>query len=368
MKRILFVGGGTLGPVTPLLAVASALRRLEPKLVLGWVGTPTGPERSLVQAASIPFFDLPVVKWPRYPTLQWLTMPFKWLSARAKAKALIQEWKPDLVVSAGGFTAVPLVYAAAAAGIPCVTHQLDKEPGLANRKIAAKCVEVTTSFTYAESPFPGVKTEQIPTPVRFTLADVPSRTIAATHFGLDPQRPIILVFGGGTGAMGLNTAIQNTLDAWLEFTQVIHSTGAGKEQQLRSKPGYTVKPFIGSLVPELQKDEMLLAYAAADIVIMRAGLGSLSECTSSLQKPTILVPMPNSHQEANAHEFEQVGAAFVVHQESPTFEKELLSTAQELLRDVEERVALGIRAQQILPTDDGTALAKHLLKILNPTK
>jgi len=352
--KLLFVGGGSLGPVTPLLAVARTLRKhREIKCV--WVGTPEGPEVSLIKAEKIPFFTLTSVKWPRYFSLGWFTLPFRWFAVRRSARRLVRDLRPDGVVSMGGFTALPVIRAAARAGIPCFTHQLDYQPGLTNRLLARACISVTTSFEYQERPFgERVCDEPIPTPVRFSLKDVPSRETAAHALGLNPRRPIVFIYGGGQGAQALNEHVARRLDAWLTFAQVIHVTGLGKAPAARKKrAGYVTRPLLNS-------EEMLQAHALADIEILRGGIGSLSE-VAALKKAAFVVPMPDSHQEANAHAFEEQGAALVFDQRSPTFDDDLVSSAQLLLDDAKERGEMGERANAFFPTDVGLALAERIL-------
>lgn len=357
--KVLFVGGGSLGPVTPLLATLRALRALEPTVAPIWIGTPHGPERGLVEAERIPFFSLPVLKWPRYPSFSWFTFPWRWWQVQREARRLLEEIRPDAVVSVGGFTATPIIRRAAAMGIPCFAHQLDFEPGLSNRLTARVCASVTTSFSYEKRPFgEGVCDEPLATPVRYTLKNIPARSMAAEAFDLDPKRPIVLVYGGGQGAQALNDVIARTLETWLPFTQVIHVTGQGKSHGSKTdvRRGYIVRALLG-------EREMGFAHAAADVEIVRGGIGTLSEI-AALKKAAIVVPMPGSHQEANAHAFEERGSVVVFDQRSATFADDLLSATKLLLGDPKERQAMGGRAHQFFPTDDGTAFAKRILREL----
>lgn len=355
--NIIFVGGGSLGPVSPLLATAKALKRLEKSVKLSWIGTPNGPERALIELAGIPFQSVPVAKLPRYPSVRWITFPFDWLKAKNAAKKLIKELKPDAVVSVGGFTAVPVFIEASKRGAVCIAHQLDLKPTLSNRQIARLCASVTTSFEYERPPFgEWVSDQRIPTPVRFQASELPSRAIAAKHFGLDPNKPIVLVFGGGTGAQALNEHIVRTKDEWMKFTQLIHLTGKGKLNGAKSTSGYTVK--------ELLVDDMHFAYAAADLAVTRAGFASLSEMTAALEMPSIVVPLPGTEQESNAKAFEERGGVVVIHQSNSHFDEEMLTTAKLFLEDPEGRKAMGEQAHDFLPTDDGTTLAKRILKAL----
>ncbi|HEU0051051.1 MAG TPA: UDP-N-acetylglucosamine--N-acetylmuramyl-(pentapeptide) pyrophosphoryl-undecaprenol N-acetylglucosamine transferase [Patescibacteria group bacterium] len=357
MMNFLFVGGGTLGPVTPLLAVAKALSDRQNGSRFFWIGTPNGPERLLVEKKGMTFFALPVTKVPRYPSLLWIKLPFAMIAARKRAKKILRQIKPRAVITVGGFTAVPVIFEAKKMGIPCFTHQLDLVPGLANKKIASKCQSVTTSFEYERGPFgEWVSDERIATPVRFSLERLPSKIKASAAFGFDPHRKIVLVFGGGTGAQTLNECMDRTRAEWLKFCQILHITGEGKgTSDPHSLKGYVTKPFLGENMDD--------AYAAADLVICRSGIGALSEI-AALKKAVILVPIPHSHQEANAHAFEERGAAVVVPQTLKNFDQEILATAKLLLSDERARKTMGERANLFFPTDDGSALATRILTCL----
>lgn len=346
---ILFAGGGSLGPVTPLLAVARALKRVAPGLKFVWAGTPDGPERDLVKAEEIPFYAIPIAKLPRYPDVRWFTFPFDGLRALGAAKDVIDEVRPDAVLSVGGFTAVPIIRKAARRNIPCLIHQLDLKTTLSNKLVAAKCVSRTSSFDQSGY-------ERLATPTRLLPEDLPPRDIAAASFGLESDEPIVLILGGGQGAQAINQAFAKKKDAWLRKTQVIHSTGKGKLDGAKSGRGYYV-------TEQFDAESITRAYAAADLVITRAGIGTLSEC-ASLSKPAIIVPIPKSHQVANAQAFSSAKAGLFVAQDQVEFEDILLQQAVDLLEDESRRHIMGMTAHNYFPTDDGTALAERVLRAM----
>lgn len=359
--NILFAGGGSLGPVTPLMATARALAKLEKETKFAWIGTPTGPERALAEAEGMQFSSLPIVKLVRYPSIKWLTLPFDWIRVRGLAARELDRLKPDVVVSVGGFTATPVIIEAALRGIPCVMHQLDLKPGLSNRRVARLCASVTTSFEYERPPFgQWVADERIASPVRFTREALPTRAAAAKHFGLDAKKPVTLIFGGGTGAQALNEHVTRTLKEWLKLTQVVHLTGRGKNKGIKEQLGYVVR--------ELLVDDMDYAYALADLAVSRAGFATLAEMTAMLQIPTIAVPLPGTEQLDNARAFEEQKGLILIEQSHPQFDEEVLSAARLMLGDEDIRREIGECAHSFLPTDDGTALAKRILKVIKKAK
>ncbi len=360
--KICFAGGGTLGPVTPLLAVWARIRETHPDATAVWLGTPTGPERDFVTAAGCTFIRIPVAKWPRYVSVDWFLFPWRYWRACRVSRAALLRHQPDVVVTAGGFTATPVVRVAAKMGIPCYTHQLDRLPGLANRFIADRCARVTTSFAYEKPPFGRmVETEHIPTPTRFSLAQLPARVQALKTFGFSAERPIILVMGGGTGALALNALVERSVDRWVALGwQVIHLTGEGKPVAYGATIGVVTKE---RLLPA----EMRLAYAAADVVVARAGMGTLSELVA-LRKPMILVPIPHSHQEANVLPFERAKAALICQQTHAEFDRLVERALIKTLLDERFAHELTENAQTVLPTDQGQAMAERVLSLIKKKK
>ncbi|MBP6945122.1 UDP-N-acetylglucosamine--N-acetylmuramyl-(pentapeptide) pyrophosphoryl-undecaprenol N-acetylglucosamine transferase, partial [Patescibacteria group bacterium] len=229
-------------------------------------------------------------------------------------------------------------------------------PGLANRLIAQQCMSVTTSFEYEKRPLgERVSDEPLTTPMRYAHIALPTREAAVKAFGLDPHQSIVCVYGGGQGAHALNIFVERTLDVLLRFTQIIHVTGQGKDTHLqqRQRKGYVVRSLLSG-------EEMGRAHAAADLEITRAGIGTLSEI-AGLKKAALIIPIPDTQQEANAHAFEERGAVMVFDQASSTFDEDVVSSAKILLQDRSERQAMGERANAFFPTDDGTAFAKRIL-------
>lgn len=352
MKTILCTGGGTLGPVTPLIAAMRVVHALRPDISFAWAGTADGPEKELISREGIPFYVIPTAKLPRYPSMKWLTFPFAYMLAQNEAAHVLDVVQPSLIVGAGGFTQVPIMKQASKKSIPCMIHQLDKLPSLSNRRVSKYCAKVTTTFEYDTSPFSGIKTECISTPCRFAQSKVPTKVEAVEHFGFSKEDRVVLIMGGGTGAQAINRAIDMIREELLEQAYVIHITGSGKLEERHSSSRYIV-------CEQLDEYEMLLAYAAADIVVSRAGMGSMTEL-ASLAKPSILVPIPQSHQEVNA---QAVGDAVIVISQLDLVTA-LPSTLRHILGDTKRLRSLGTALHSALPTDDGTALATRILSCL----
>ncbi|HZR97964.1 MAG TPA: glycosyltransferase [Chloroflexota bacterium] len=351
--RVLLAGGGSGGSATPVLAVAEALRARLPDAELLLVGTAGGPERALAAAAGVPFAAVASGKLRRYLDWQNVVDAGRVPVGIAQAVGLVRRFRPHVAFGAGGFAAVPPLVAAALGGVPVLIHQQDVEPGLANRLLVPFARRISVAFPESRAHFPRGRTLVVGNPVR---ADVRSgdRRRAAELFGLEPGVPTLLVTGGGTGALGLNERVAAAVPALVEVCQVLHLTGRGRAvPPAQPSPRYHAYEFL--------VDEMKHALAAADVVVSRAGLGTLSEL-AALGKPMVLVPMPDSHQAANARAAARAGAARVVAQADLTPER-LVALTHALLADAAARAALAAAARQLFPPDAADRLAGVLLAL-----
>lgn len=300
--HIVFTGGGTLGPVTPLIAVMQALRASHPDAVFSWIGTQDGPEAGVVRASGIQFHAISAGKLRRYLDLRNLTDLVKIVRGFFEARRLLKSIGASVVVSAGGFVAVPVAWAAWTLGIPVHVHQQDVVPGLANRLTLPVARSMSVALERSVADFPGMHAVWTGNPVRPELAHG-SRQEAMERFGLDASTPTILVVGGGTGATRLNSLVQASLPKLTARTNVIHIAGTGKTQGPARSHRYAQEALLTDLLPH--------ALALADIVVTRAGMGMLSEL-ASLGKPIVIVPMANSHQLQNAQAYAHASKAPII--------------------------------------------------------
>lgn len=352
--KILFTGGGTLGPVTPLLAVAEAWKKHDPEIEFVWVGTKDGPERAFVEKEGIRFFWIAQARLVRMLNGEWLWFPFALLSAFSQAFRILRREKPDVIAAAGGYTSVPLVIIGRCMGIPSWIHQSDVKPILTNRVLAPFATWITVAWEKTRSAFPVSKTIVIGNPVRATVRQgVKAR--AELMFDCDPKKPTVFVFGGGTGAQWINEAIMEVREDLIKITNVIHVTGKGKVKESKSQ---RVKDGGSYFVVESMTDEMADAYAVADLVVSRAGAGAISEL-AALKKASIIIPLPNSPQEQNAQAIER--AALVMRQQTTT-PRELLNQIRRLLNDPLMRLGMGQRLGFSLETDCAERIVAMLQK------
>lgn len=356
MSRVIaFAGGGTMGPVVPLLALQKKLASLHPSDKFVWVGTADGPEKRIVENAGISYVSLQVAKLPRYLTWKLLTWPFDYLRAKKQANIFLDDWHPHIIIGAGGFTQVPVMRSAARRGIPCVIHQLDYDPLLSNKLVAKYCKLITTTFVYQKRrltvPLGGynrnsVEEKRIATPNRFVGLRWPEKIMAVGHFGLEASKPVVLFTGGGTGSLALNRMVEKNLDKWLFTVQIIHLTGRGRGLEAEERPGYVKKEF-------LDEQEMLNAYVAADIVVSRAGMGAITDL-ATLSKSSVLVPIKKSAQERNAEHL-PMGVKEV--KETENLFEDIYKEVMHLLKFPDEANHLADELHRAVKTDDGTEWA-----------
>lgn len=326
MADILLVGGGTAGHVLPAVATAGALRRLRPDLTVAFAGLSGSLEERIVAGAGATFHTIEAVPLPRRPSRALLRVAPRLLRSLRSARELLAREQVRVVVTFGGYVALP-VSLAARNRIPLVLHEQNSRPGLANRLASRAADHVAVTFaSSADQLRARGRVHVTGNPVQERLRDldvVARRHDARLRLGLDPVRPVLLAFGGSQGARSINRAMTGALDAWRALgLQVVHVTGRQDHEEASSRwRDVGVDPLAGiddaaapvvRVLPYL--DDMADAYAAADLVVGRAGATTIAELTV-LGIPSVLVPYPHAtaqHQQANAEALRRAGAASVI--------------------------------------------------------
>lgn len=351
--RAAFVGGGTLGSVTPLLAVAQAVRDRQPAAEIYWIGTDSGPEERLVREAGLDFESVSSGKFRRYLAWRNVTDIGRIIKGFFECWSLFGRRRPDALVSAGSFVAVPAVWAAWCRRIPVHLHQMDIRPGLANKLSAPFAGSFSVAFEKSLRDFSAQRPVWTGNPVRPELFQG-SRTEAGRLFGLEAGVPTVLVLGGGTGAVSLNDLARLAVPEIAATAQLIHLTGRGKSAPAAGPSRYHQIEFLTG--------DMKHAYAAADLVVTRAGMGVLTEL-AALGKPAVIVPMPGSHQEENAAFFAGPGAAVVL-AESGLGPRDLAAAVLGLLGDPDRLQAMGEAMSRFNRSDSAERLADLVLGLV----
>ncbi len=349
--RIIFSGGGTLGPVMPLVAIYQELKKNRPDWQFLWVGTQDGPEERLIISYGLNFKKLSAVKLRRYFSWQNVADFFVFWAAMAQSWQLIRLWQPDILITAGGYVSVPLHLVAWLLKKTTIVHQQDVRVGLANRLMSFFATYITTSLEINVKDFPKNKTIRLGNPVRAGVLQG-SREAAIAHFSLDPALPTILILGGGTGALTLNKLMARSLGEVIDRCQVIHMTGPGKAVAVPKFLGNSRDALLAERYhPVVFLDEDLLAHAlaVADLVICRAGFSTLSEL-AVLGKAILIVPIANSHQEDNAAYFNNRAEAPIFNEGSQS-KDEFVREIKKLLCDLGELKVMGHNMSKIIPKD-----------------
>ncbi|MYM20340.1 undecaprenyldiphospho-muramoylpentapeptide beta-N-acetylglucosaminyltransferase [Brevibacterium sp. 5221] len=311
MLTVLLAGGGTTGHISPLLAIADDLAFQDPEARLIVLGTEDGLESRLVPAAGYELVTIDKVPAPRRVDAAALAFPRRLMGTVTAVRRLLKERAVDVVVGVGGYVASPAYLAARSLGIPIVIHEANARPGLANRLGARLSRPELIGYTFANTPLPGT---QVGMPMRAEVAhrdrrDPRVRAAAAKSLGLDPAKTTLVVTGGSLGAAALNRALAASVPALADAgVQVLHITGAGKAEEVvaaaAASPDYHVVEYV---------DGMEDAYTAADLIVCRAGAGTVAEVTT-MQVPAVYVPLPigNGEQRLNAADAVAAGAALLV--------------------------------------------------------
>ncbi len=311
--KVIISGGGTGGHIFPAIAIADALKMLQPDIEILFVGALGRMEMEKVPVAGYPIKGLWISGLQRSLTLKNLTFPIKLIHSTINARRIIREFKPDVVVGVGGYASGPTLRAAAAMRIPTILQEQNSYPGITNKLLANKANFICVAYQGMEKFFPKEKIIITGNPVRKEISKTNySKAEAVKHFNLDPIKPVVLSVGGSLGALTLNNSIENGLTEFEKAgVQVIWQTGKSfADIALESVRKQNVK----GIIPMAFINNMDIAYSAADMVISRAGAIAISElCVRSM--PSILVPSPNvaeDHQTRNAMALVSSDAAIMI--------------------------------------------------------
>ena len=311
MKKIVLTGGGSAGHVTPNIALLPSLR--EAGYEITYVGSYDGIEKKLIADFDLPYVGISTGKFRRYLDLKNFTDPFRVIKGFSEARKFLKSYEPDVVFSKGGFVSVPVVRAAASLGVPCVIHESDMTPGLANRLCIPVAKKVCCNFPETLKLLPESKAVLTGSPIRSELAQG-NKLAGLDMCGFNANTPVIMVIGGSLGAAHVNKAVRDTLDRLLTDFQVVHICGKDKvDNLLLNKAGYRQFEYVKSELKDL--------FAMADLVIYRAGANAICELLA-LKKPNILIPLPSSSsrgdQLLNAQSFEAQGFSIVINEDDLT--------------------------------------------------
>ena len=332
-KKIIIAGGGTGGHIFPAIAIANALKKLEPSVELFFVGAKGRMEMEKIPQAGFKIEGLDIAGYNRSSLIKNFSLPFKLVKSFIQVRSIFQRERPDAVVGVGGYSSFPVLRYAQARGIPSFIHESNSFAGKSNQLLGRKASLVFVASDGMEKFFPKEKLSLTGNPVRPAIAKVEevSKAEALRFFGLKEGKKTLLIVGGSLGARSINEAVAEGLDMLLaENLQIIWQTGkSGSDQwKVLAKEGVWINDFI---------NQMEMAYSAADVVISRAGAMAIAELCV-VKKPVVFVPFPfaaEDHQTVNAMNLVNKNAAVMVPDRE--VRKTLVRAVIELCRDEERQ-------------------------------
>jgi len=379
MSKFMISGGGTGGHIYPAIAIAQAIRSREPEAEILFIGALGKMEMEKVPAAGFAIVGLPIAGFARRLTWKNLAFPFKLLRSMRRARRVIRQFDPDVVVGVGGYASGPTLRVATSMGKPALIQEQNSFPGVTNRLLGKRVDRICVAYPGMNRYFPAEKIILTGNPVRSDMVSLQNHLPEAyTHFGLDPAKLTLLVMGGSGGARTINDSILALLrQGPPENMQLLWQTGKFYYEEVKRKvsdtrfefrdtgyletksripdPGSHITPFI---------DRMDLAYSCADLVVSRSGAIAISELCI-VGKPVILIPSPNvaeDHQTKNARALVDQGAAVMISDREAI--SVLSGVVSELMKNESERKHLGHNIRQLAITDAAGRIAEEVFKLL----
>lgn len=359
--RVIVSGGGTGGHIFPALSIADELRNRYGAEIL-FVGAENRMEMTRVPEAGYKIIGLPVAGFFRKKIWKNLGVLKKLWKSMGMAKKIISDFRPDIVIGVGGYASGPTLKAAQKAGIPTLIQEQNSFAGVTNKLLAKKAEKICVAYEGMDRFFPSDRIVMTGNPIRSSLLQNSlSKKEARESFGLDPERPTVLVVGGSLGALTVNESLEKGLHTLTDHgIQVIWQTGKNfgnrGTETAKGMKGTVVTPFISN---------MAAAYRSADLVVSRAGAGSISEL-QALGKPCVLVPSPNvaeDHQTFNARALSDHGAAVLVRDADAR--ETLVDTVLSLMKDPARRKEMSEKISAMALTDSAPVIAREVIDIIN---
>lgn len=357
--NILLSGGGTGGHIYPAVAIANELKARHPEAKFLFVGALGRMEMEKIPQLGFEIEGLNISGLQRSLSLKNLAFPFKLLQSLLAAGKIVKRFRPNVVIGTGGYASGPTLYMASLKKIPSLIQEQNSYPGITNRLLAKKADRICVAYDGLERYFPPEKIIKTGNPVRQDLLDIEGkRKEALEHFGLDPDRKTLVVIGGSLGAKVINETLAKHLDELLGTgLQIVWQTGKlyyERFRELGEREGVQIREFI---------QKMDLLYAAADLIISRAGAGTISELCI-VGKPVIFIPSPNvaeDHQTKNALSVVERDAAVMIRE---TELENFMPTLLDLAGDEKKRSRLSLNIKKLALPDATLRIADEVEKIV----
>lgn len=360
-KRIIIAGGGTGGHIFPALAIANALKQQDPSVTLLFIGAKDKMEMQKVPQAGYEIEGLDIAGFNRSSLIKNIGLPLKLIRSFFRVRQIFSRFRPDAVIGVGGYSSFPVLRYAQQKGIASFLHESNSFAGKSNQMLGRKATRIFVASAGMEKFFPAEKIMVTGNPVRAAIAEsVTTREEAIRLFGLDPALVTILSVGGSLGAKTINEAIAAGLPLLKDKNlQLIWQTGKPFAAQGRSAAAAYPNVWVGEFITEMDK-----AYAAADIIISRAGAMAIAEI-ALVRKPAILVPYPfaaEDHQTENARQLANRNAAILVRDD--TVKTALLPAALDLAANPDMQAAMSAQLEPLGIKDADRVIAREILQII----
>lgn len=361
-KRVIISGGGTGGHIFPAISIANALKAADPDIDILFVGAEGRMEMEKIPAAGYRIVGLPVAGLYRSLTLKNFGVLIRLFKSLRKARKVIQEFKPDVVVGVGGYASGPVLRQAGKMGIPTLIQEQNSFAGVTNKLLARKASAICVAYDGMEKYFPKEKIIKTGNPVRQSFDNIDKlKDEAVKYFGLRSGYPVVLILGGSLGAGTINRSLSDNIGLlndtecqWLWQTGKYYYTNIHSLLSKSPCTNISLHDFI---------NRMDYAYAAADIIVSRAGAGTISELCL-VGKPAILIPSPNvaeDHQTHNAEALTRVAAAMMItDNDAPDT---LITEAVKLIADKKRRETYSQNIIKLAEKDADKRIASEVLKL-----
>jgi len=361
--NVIISGGGTGGHIYPAIAIANELKAIDPTTRLLFVGAEGKMEMEKVPRAGYEIIGLPVVGIRRELTLANLLFPIKLGRSLLRAQEIVRDFRPDVAVGVGGYASGPLLLAASLKGVPTLIQEQNSYAGLTNKVLARWAKRICVAYPGMDAFFPADKIRLTGNPVRSDIQQADAQVTAGRQFfGLDADRPTLLVIGGSQGARTINESMEAGLSRFVAAgVQVVWQTGAGFIDRARQAVMALGSPLVRAydFIYEMDK-----AYAVADAVVSRAGALSVSEL-ALVGRPAILVPFPQAsedHQTKNAMSLVDRDAALLVRDQDAR--QQLIGAALDLLENQQQRQQLSAELKKLGKPTAARDIAEEVRKLV----
>lgn len=360
-KKVIIAGGGTGGHIFPAIAIANALKKIEPSIDILFIGAKGKMEMEKVPQAGYPIEGLDIAGFNRSSFIKNIGLPFKLIKSFFQVRKIVTDFMPDAVVGVGGYSSFPVLRYAQARGIPTFIHESNSFAGKSNMMLGRKATRVFVASDGMDKFFPADKLMITGNPVRSTIVrNTISREQGMEFFGLDPAKKTVLATGGSLGAKGINEALDAQIDLFAKNNiQLIWQTGKPYAEKATERAVENKNIWVNSFITQME-----YAYAAADVVVSRSGAMAIAELCV-VKKPAVLVPFPfaaEDHQTVNAQHLVSKQAAIMV-KDSEAKEK-LVNTVITLAKDEQQQAMLKDNIGKLAVTNADEVIGREILKVV----